>query len=610
MKKLSEEEQFELDSEIELNCSEQKLDLDYRKNKYSFNVEDVCGYLSRNPGITELGISDTKLSDEGASLLATVLPAIKQLSLHSVRISDKGMSCLLERNPATKLAFHLCEITDQQALYLAGKTRLAGLSIMEHKSHMSGKGLDALTNNPQLNTFCLVNRPIQEAVWEVLKNKLSLPHINLGERCETGYRNGTLTSLNLDFNQIGDDGARLLKDNRTITNLSLYANGITEQGAMALASSNVITHLTLTGNQIGDTGAAAFKNNQSITELDLANCGIGEQGAIDLAGNKTITLLKLRSNRIGNQGAAAFKDNPSITELDLTDCDIGAQGAIDLAGNKTITSLSLNKNRIGNQGAAAFKDNPSITELGLAYCGIGEEGIIALAKNGVITRLDISGNAISDGGAAAFRDNTSLIRLGLIKCHITYLGAIELAKNKTIKNLDLVENSIGDAGVAAFMDNSSLTKLSLSHTGITDTGVSALALNQSICRLFLWEKNSQQLWTPSAVYFLWANQSLLNGLCGAIQSEDFNHLSPSHTRRLKGMGLRNRLFQREYAIKTREKISECLNNINVLADLVYDYAKGEFPYQYGVFKSSEEQKAVNDLCEKMPGLRKRFDFQS
>ena len=197
-----------------------------------------------------------------------------------------------------------------------------------------------------------------------------------------------------------------------------------------------------------------------------------------------------------------------------------------------------------------------------------------------------------------------------MKCHITYLGAIELAKNKTIKNLDLGWNSIGDAGAAAFMDNSSLTELRLSHAGITDTGVSALALNQSICCLYLREDNFQRLWTASAVYFLWANQSLLNGLCGAIPRLDLNHLSHSHTRRLKGMGLRNRLFQKEYAIKTREKISGCLNNINVLADLVYDYAKGEFPYQYGLFKSYEERKAVNDLCEKMPGLRKRFDCRS
>ena len=182
MKKLSEEEQFELDSEIELNCSEQQLDLNYGENKYGFNLEDVCGYLSGNPRITELRISYAKFSDEGASLLATVLPAIKQLTLHSVRISDKGMSCLLASNPATKLAFNLCEITDQQASYLAGKTSLAGLSIMEDKSPMSGTGLDALTNNRQLNTFYLSNRSIQEAVWEVLKNKLSLPHINLGKR--------------------------------------------------------------------------------------------------------------------------------------------------------------------------------------------------------------------------------------------------------------------------------------------------------------------------------------------------------------------------------------------------------------------------------------------
>ncbi len=606
MKKLSDEEQFELDSEIELNRSEQRLKLDYQENKYSFNMADVCGYLTRNPGIENLDIRYFALSDGDASLLAPILPTIKCLEFHYVKISEKGMPRLLAHNPAIKLVFTFCQITDQQASYLAGAS-LPGLSIVEHELHISGAGLDSLTNNKQLDTFCLKSRPIiQKAVLEVFENKLSLTHLSLDNPCDIGYRNGTLTSLNLNFNQIGDDGARLLKDHRTITNLSLNGNGITEQGAMALVSSDVITHLILTDNKIGDTGAAAFKSNSTITYLKLARCGISFWGAKDLACNKTITSLTLSFNNIGDQGAAAFKDQQSITNLMLGECGIGERGAIELADNKTITSLNLSKNIIGNEGAAAFKDNQSITDLNLSQCGIGAQGAIELAKNRVITCLDMYKNAIGDGGAAAFRDNTSLIRLELMSCHITYMGATVLANNKTIKDLNLWGNSIEDAGAAAFMDNSSLTRLDLSESGITETGVSALALNQSISRLFLYEDNFQQLWTPSAVYFLRANLSLLNGFCGTFQ-KDLNHLSLSDTSLLKKMGLRNRLFQEKYSTNTKKELFECLG-INDLVNLVYDYAKGEFPFQYGLFKTHDERKAVNDLCKKMPELRKRFDF--
>ena len=168
-------------------------------------MADVCGYLTRNPGIENLDIRYFALSDGDASLLAPILPTIKCLDSDYVKISEKGMTRLLAHNPAIKLVFTFCQITDQQASYLAGAS-LPGLSIAENKLHISGTGLDSLTNNKQLNTFCLRSPLIiQKAVLEVFENKLSLNHISLDYMWEIGYRNGTLTSLNLDFNQIGDD---------------------------------------------------------------------------------------------------------------------------------------------------------------------------------------------------------------------------------------------------------------------------------------------------------------------------------------------------------------------------------------------------------------------
>ncbi len=601
------EEQFELDSEIEFcRFDENFLRLEYRENKYNFNMANVCDYLSRNPGITNLDIWDKSLDQKDIFSLAN-LRTLKELTLYKVNMSDEGMRLLALNSAITKFVFNCCEITDQQALHLATKTSPAELSIMEYeKLHISGTGLDALTNNKQLNTFNLDSWPVQEAVLKVLENKLSLTHLNLNKSCEIGYQKGILRNLRLNDNQIGDHGATVLKNNRTITNLSLRENGITEPGARALASSHVITHLNLANNQIGDTGATAFKSNHTIIDLNLSSCGISSLGAGELAGNKKITRLVLRGNNIGDQGAAAFYDHPFITELDLSNCGIGEQGALQLADTKTITRLNLEENKIGDRGAAAFKTNRSITDLNLTRCDIGSQGAIELSQNGAITFLRLSLNAIGDAGAAAFKANTFLTRLHMMDCKITCRGAIELAKNKIIKVLGLSGNGIGDAGAVAFIDNTSLTELSLCRTGISDRGLSALTLNQSIITLLV-DEYSRRIMTSLAAYFLLANRTWRR-----VALPDLLFLSHFHqglVNEIKKMPLRNRLFQQEYPAKVREEIIECLE-IKVLTNLVWEYAEGEFPYQYGLLnKIPGGREAINHLCETVPGLRNRFDCQ-
>ena len=594
MKKLTKnEEQFELDSEIELYRSGNELNI----KKYAFTISNVCDYLSRNPEITDLCISRTTLDDNDVSSLAIAIRNLKQLSFFSVNMSDKGMCLLALTSSMANLHFRLCKITDQQALYLAGKSSMASLEIAEDKLQLSETGLQALINSRQLNTLNL-------EFFKLPENKLFLPHLNVKNHCKIGYQNNAITSLHLIDNQIGDHGAGLLKDNRTITDLSIFENDITKQGAIALASNNVIIHLDLSHNDIGDMGAAAFKYNNTIIDLKLFNCGIRHPGANRLAENKTITRLNLRGNNIGDQGAAAFRYNQSITELDLTECGITEQGAVELAGTKTIVCLNLQDNRIGNRGAAAFKTNRSITDLNLRNCGIDAKGAIELAKNDVITRLILSRNNIGNESAAAFKANTSLTTLAIDNCNITYQGTTELAKNKTITDLYLEYNEmIGNAGVAAFIDNTSLTRLVLYKNSISETGYAALTLNQSISTLMLFDV-FPQLQTPLAACFLLANQSLL-----VFHPNSFEHLSDSHSdlvKKIKEMPNRNRLFQTEYALKTREAITGCLG-IKVLTEVVYGYAKGEFPCRYSLFKEPEGRQAVNELREKVPELSAYLD---
>ncbi|KAI8595485.1 hypothetical protein EDD21DRAFT_420616 [Dissophora ornata] len=121
--------------------------------------------------------------------------------------------------------------------------------------------------------------------------------------------NNPLTTLNLQNNSIGNEGAlslsEALKTNTTLTTLNLANNSIGQEGALSLSE--------------------ALKTNTTLTTLNLEYNGIGYEGALALLEvlktNTTLTTLYLQSKWIGKKGALALSealktDNP-LTTLDL-----------------------------------------------------------------------------------------------------------------------------------------------------------------------------------------------------------------------------------------------------------------------------------------------------
>ncbi|KAL9965588.1 hypothetical protein ACROYT_G029409 [Oculina patagonica] len=171
--------------------------------------------------------------------------------------------------------------------------------------------------------------------------------------------NATVTSLDLSFNNVSDQGAaslaEALKGNITLTRLDLSDNNIYDDGAAdlaeALKANTNLTRLDLTDNRIGDHGATclaeALKLNTALTGLDLSNK----------------TRFELADNRIGDHGATclaeALKLNTSLTWLDLADNLIGDHGATCLAEalklNTSLTSLDLSVNHIGEAAISELR---------------------------------------------------------------------------------------------------------------------------------------------------------------------------------------------------------------------------------------------------------------
>ncbi|KAM0671678.1 hypothetical protein OCOL_001471 [Ordospora colligata] len=138
--------------------------------------------------------------------------------------------------------------------------------------------------------------------------------------------NGKLTSLDLEWNKIGYEGAKCISEalkheNNNITSLNLSGNYIGKIGAKDLSDAlklpnNKITSLNLWGNKIGYEGAkdlsdALKHENNKITSLNLGSNEIGDEGAKDLSDslkdpNNNLTSLNLGGNNIGDEGADHF----------------------------------------------------------------------------------------------------------------------------------------------------------------------------------------------------------------------------------------------------------------------------------------------------------------
>ncbi|KAL0239603.1 hypothetical protein GEMRC1_009711 [Eukaryota sp. GEM-RC1] len=196
----------------------------------------------------------------------------------------------------------------------------------------------------------------------------------------------------------------LLKVNTAITSIDLRYNSIGDEGARALAEvlrvNTVVTSIDLVRNAIGDDGARTLaevlKINTTVTKIDLSKNYIGDKGARALADalkvNTAVTSLDMWNNSIGDEGvkalADAFKVNTAVTRIDFGDNSIGAEGARALADalkvNTVITRLNLRSNSIGNEGARALADalkvNSTVTSVDLWNNSIAAEGARALAE--------------------------------------------------------------------------------------------------------------------------------------------------------------------------------------------------------------------------------------
>jgi hypothetical protein len=293
----------------------------------------------------------------------------------------------------------------------------------------------------------------------------------------------TLVSLALSNTFLKIDHLRSLSHNPSLTSLELQYCNIGDDGAIILSQSKKLKILDLSRNKnIGLEGIKALSQNLILDTLLLDHNDMSDEGCFILSQNKNLKTLTLYSNLIGEAAAIGFSLNPTLTELNISmNKGITLKGYKALGTNKTLKKLNISannesslNNKLINRIVTIFAMNRTLTDLNLAGNKITDDDIFPLSINTTLKNLNLTGNQITNRGAILLSENKTLEILNLDYNQIRDDGAIALSLNTTLKELNIDRNNITDSGTFAFAFNDNLVKLYIYSNPITNKTIKLL----------------------------------------------------------------------------------------------------------------------------------------
>mmetsp|Transcript_613 Transcript_613/g.868 ORF Transcript_613/g.868 Transcript_613/m.868 type:complete len:910 (+) Transcript_613:96-2825(+) len=322
-----------------------------------------------------------------------------------------------------------------------------------------------------------------------------------------------LASLDLGFNNVGDEGCKALANsmaNGTLQTLYLSGNIIGEDGALALADiirrGCRLRRLHLTGNRLGPDGVKAL--TEAISEDETRRSHVLDER--DEVSEDQEMLPNGDSSTVSSQ-------QPLSASQETQQKGAGAGG---------MEELFLGGTSMGPSGCFAvarmLERSTSLRVISLANCGIGDDELATLAES-------IKKN----------RNNLPLEALQLSFNNITGRGLEALMNaiwgSKTLRKLQLDNNEIGDRGaqqVAAILSSiSSLEVLDLGFNSIKSLGMRTLmkmvAETQHLKSLSISGNNVDTVGAKAVAYGLAYNRSLKSFFldhCG-ISHEGQRHIA-------------------------------------------------------------------------------------
>ncbi|XP_065133089.1 NACHT, LRR and PYD domains-containing protein 3-like [Paramisgurnus dabryanus] len=285
-------------------------------------VQEIQTYLNRGGNCSLTGV---KLSPaQWSALVFVLLNSEEKLDEFILKKYDRSDECLIRLLPVIKASrkadLSRCNLTEESYTSLTSvlSSNLTELDLSYNKLQDSGVKLlsDGLKNtNCKLKTLHLYNCSIGAKGCAALASALRSNPSHLRE-------------LNLNFNEPGDSGVKLLFDllkdpHCKLERLYLIDCNLTEKSCSSLApvlglNSSSLTELNMSVNNLQDSGVKllsdGLKNtNCKLKTLTLFSCSFGYKGFAALASAlrsnpSHLRELNLRSNKPGDSGVKLLSD--------------------------------------------------------------------------------------------------------------------------------------------------------------------------------------------------------------------------------------------------------------------------------------------------------------
>ncbi len=290
------------------------------------------------------------IDEEQLNLLRANDPSLLSLNLSGEGIDDDDIAVLCEA--------------------LRPNTRLVELDLSEN-DEFSLQSLSqlvlVLNQKPCLTKLNLANCQLGDAVGAIINQLIHVKSVDLSVNDLTdagvsALQATTLTSLNLDCNEIGDDGAVILAQENSLTHLNLSNNNLTDNGVTALARKTKLKKLELTDG----------------TDLPF-DLRISDRAAIQLANATNLAHLDLSAQNISDDSAEAFLYMRHLLTLNLCANNIAPAGAAVLASSPSLLILNLQSTRVGRLACDRFLDNKRLLRLNLRNCHLSHEQTTQIA---------------------------------------------------------------------------------------------------------------------------------------------------------------------------------------------------------------------------------------
>lgn len=420
----------------------------------------LCDVISGLPGLVELGLQGTHISE---TLLSKLLPPLRGLRVVRLGIAPPSRSG--HRFTPDPLGPATLAVIDQ--LPLLDSVSLRGLRATDDdfaqcKSFSHASQIDlGETRAGDLTAQCLLGNP-------------------------------RLQQLTIDQSDLSDSGLKLLAKVPTLETLNIAWTSVSDEGVVGLGSASGLRELNIAGLRLANSTVTQLGSLSSLEKLDLRNME-GDGSSVETLLKKLQNLRELFLGPIlPPKGFETIASLPLLehVELSLLTSDVESWNAlskvtakIDLVASAPpmaaalpprIQSYTLNNGFIDLRALERIAAQPSLSKLSLKTAGdvlngLGSDAVVGLRE------LFCEDAALSDISLARLADCPRLQALYISKNPIGDSGVAALRGSPWLHTIELRYTKITDDAIGAIVSLPRLHCLDLPGTAVTDKGVARLA---------------------------------------------------------------------------------------------------------------------------------------